>query len=75
MSEKAKLLEMVKNNVNLSGMFVDLLDELLEPALQKVVDSTENPFDNMAMTTLYPVLEKEMKKLVAEKLDGLFSVE
>lgn len=71
MSEREKLIAMVKKNIDINGIVVDLLDELLEPALQRIVDSTENPFDNMLMS-VYPILEQELKEAVKEKLDSLF---
>lgn len=73
MSEKEKLLALVKKNINLAGVFADLLDELLEPALQKVVADTSNPFDDMLMASVYPILEKELKELAAKKIDDLLS--
>lgn len=71
MSEREKLLKMVKERVDIGGIFADLLDELLEPALKKVVADSSNPFDDMLMASVYPVLEKELKELVAEKLNEL----
>ena len=37
-------LQILKNNINISGLIFDELDLVLEPALQKVVDDTANPF-------------------------------
>lgn len=73
MSEREKLLALVKKNINLAGVFADLLDELLEPALKKVVEDTSNPFDDMLMASVYPILEKELKELAAKKIDELLS--
>ena len=72
MSEREELKTMAKKNINLEGLFNDLMDKLLEPALQKVVDDSANPFDNMLMSA-YPFIEAEIKKAVKEKLDELFA--
>ena len=71
MSEKDKLLEIVKKRIDASGIFVDLLDELLEPALKKVVADTSNPLDDVLMQSIYPVLEQVIKDLADEKLKEL----
>ena len=65
-------LQILKNNINISGLIFDELDLVLEPALQKVVDDTANPFDNMLMVAVYPTLKLELQKLVKKKLDELF---
>lgn len=71
MSEKDKLLAIVKKRIDVSGIFVDLLDELLEPALKKVVADTSNPLDDVLMQSIYPVLEQVIKDLADEKLKEL----
>ena len=71
MSEKDKLLEIVKKRIDASGIFVDLLDELLEPALKKVVADTSNPLDDVLMQSIYPVLKQVIKDLADEKLKEL----
>ena len=64
---KDKLLASVLRNVNLSGMAADALDDALEPALQKVVDDSANPFDNMLMAAVYPALEAALKEELAKR--------
>lgn len=70
--DKAKVLEIVKQNINLGGLVADTLDEILEPALLKLVKSTSNPFDDALMATVYPLLEKELKELVEAGVNKLF---
>lgn len=72
MSERDVLKKMLKERIDLSGVVVDVLDEILEPALEKVVADTSNPFDDMIMATVYPVLSEKIKELAKEKLDDLF---
>jgi hypothetical protein len=66
-----KLLLLLLASIDLTKLSSGLLDEVLEPALQKVVDDTTNPFDNAAMAMLYPTLEAELKKLIAAKIAEL----
>lgn len=72
---KEKILEIVKKNVNLGGLVADTLDEVLEPALQKVVADSSNPLDDIAMAAIYPVLEKELNKLVEAQINKLFGTD
>lgn len=72
---KNQILGIVKKNINLGGLAADLLDEALEPALQKVVDDSSNPYDNMLMVSAYPILEKELKIKIEELVNELFKVE
>lgn len=65
--DKAKMLELALKHLNVPGLLADVIDEVLEPALQKVVDDSENSYDNMLMAAAYPVLEAEMKKVINEK--------
>lgn len=44
------------------------IDEVLEVELQKLVDDTSTPFDNIAKDALYPVLEKLLKEKIKEGL-------
>jgi len=68
---KKALVQIVKDNINLGGIASDVLDEVLEPALKKVVADTSNPLDDMLMASIYPVLEAELKKLVEEQINKL----
>ena len=59
---KKELLKILADNVNLKGIAYDMIDEVLEEALKKVVADSSNPFDDMLMASVYPILEKEVKK-------------
>lgn len=66
----------VEFKIDLKAIAHGLIDEVLEPALQKVVDDSTNPFDNAAMAMVYPTLEIELKKqldIQIEKLNALFA--
>ena len=70
--DKKKIFEMLKKNINIGGLAADILDEVLEPALQKVVDDTTNKLDDALMATIYPILEAEIKKQVEKLVNKLF---
>lgn len=67
--DKKKLVEILFKNFNYKGLIFDALDEALEPALKKVVEDSSNPFDDMLMASVYPILEKELKEYIEKKLD------
>lgn len=73
--KKAMMMSIIKKNINLGGLVSDLLDKALKPALQKVVDDSANPYDNMLMATAYPIMEQEIKAKVEEFVNKLFETE
>lgn len=48
-----------------------IIDEVLEPALDKMVADSSNPYDDMAKQALYPVLEQKVKEVIDEKLGAV----
>ena len=71
--DKDKLIAIALKNLNVGGFALDLLDQVLKPALDKMVADSENPYDDMLVAALYPVLDKEIKEKIAEmvaKLNG-----
>jgi hypothetical protein len=57
---KAKAIEILLKNFNIAGLGTDLLGILLKPALDEIVKSSENPYDDMAVAALYPVLSQAL---------------
>jgi hypothetical protein len=55
----------VKDCVDAERLAKLIVDELLEKALDKVVESTENSWDNAAKAMLFPLVAPELKKLIA----------
>jgi len=49
----------------MSEMVADVLDE----ALQKTVDDSKNPYDDLAKASLYPILEEKLLEVIEDKLD------
>ena len=43
--------------------------DIVHNALQKVVDDTENPYDNMLMATVEPMVQKELEAYVDKKIE------
>lgn len=65
---KDELVQILISNVNLKGIAFDLLDGVAGEALRNIVESSENKWDDALMASIYPVLEKELKRLIEEKL-------
>ena len=65
--DKEQLIKLVAKHVNVPGLVKDVLDEVVETALDKVVADSANPYDDMIKATLYPVLEAEVNNLVTKK--------
>jgi hypothetical protein len=60
--------EEIKEAIQLEGMADGLLDNVIEPVLDKIVEDSANPWDNQAKAMLYPLVSKELKKLIDEKI-------
>ena len=61
----------IKVSVKIKPVVDSLIDEVLEPALDKIVADSRNPFDNMLKASVYPALEKEMKEFAEKKIQEL----
>jgi len=70
--DKEKIIKLVFKNINLSGLFADALDEVLEPALKKIVEDSENTWDDGLMM-VYPMLEEQLKILITEEINKLMA--
>lgn len=64
MNEKLKK---VIDCVDLNKLAVVVVEEIVEDALKKVVEDTENKFAADAFAYVFPLLKKELLKLVEEK--------
>lgn len=61
----------VKLKISVKPVAMSLIDDVLEPAIDKIVADTKNPFDNMLKASVYPMLESEIKSGVSKAIDGL----
>jgi len=53
--------------LGLRKLILQLMDDAVKPALEKLVARTDTEFDNNAMAALYPLLREEIVK-VADRL-------
>jgi hypothetical protein len=67
MDIKEKMKNILLANVNVSGVALGVLDDIIEEALQRVVDNTSNPYDNMIKDMLWPLVRAEIARLLDEK--------
>ncbi len=68
---KGEVLKSVHDNLNVPGLVKDVLDKVVEPALDKLVKSTDNKFDDIAKAALYPILVDELNKQVQSLWDKI----
>lgn len=61
----------VKIKLGLSPIVDSLIDDVLEPALDKLVADTSNPFDNILKASVYPALESEIKSRIKDQISKL----
>lgn len=75
MFDKKTQLAILKKNINLGGLIADQVDLVLEPALDKVVANTTNPFDDMLKAAIYPTLREELQKLIEKHINSIFNAD
>lgn len=61
------LKEILLANVNIKGIAVSLLDGIVEPKLQELVNESSTPLDNILKDAVWPVLREK----ILEKVDDL----
>ena len=66
---KNKVLKLVVKHFNIKGFMLEMVADVLDEALDKVVADTKNPYDDMAKASLYPLIEAELLKVIEDKLD------
>jgi hypothetical protein len=59
---KTKIFKLIVKYFNLKQFLKDMVNEVLDEALEKVVQSTATPFDNAAKAALYPEVEKSFRR-------------
>lgn len=72
--QKKALFASIVNNINAPALLSDILKQILDPALEKIVQDSSNPFDNMLKAAIYPALEAELLKLAKEQWEKLLAV-
>ena len=69
-----KAVECVEVKINFVKLGELLIDDVIEAALDKVVANTDTPFDDQAKALIWPILEKEAKEILAEKVKDLEAI-
>jgi hypothetical protein len=69
MEIKKAALEIVAQSIDLKKLASGIVDQVVEEAIKKAVAKSATPLDDMAVAALWPVVEKELKDLIEEKLD------
>lgn len=69
--DKELLLALLKKHVNAPGLINDIIDEVVEKAIDKFIADSSNPYDDMLKAAIWPVIEKEVKEKLAELWAGL----
>ena len=64
-----KALEIVADSIDLKKLASGIIDEVLEEAIKKAVSKTPTPIDDSVVAILWPLIEKEIKQLIEDKLD------
>ncbi len=61
----------IKVSIKVSPLIDDLESKILEPSLQKLVDDSKMPFDNIVKSAIYPSLAKEIKERAKDEVKKL----
>lgn len=69
MEIKKDALKLVAESIDLKKLASGLIDNIVEEAIKKAVAKSPNQIDDMAVAALWPLVEKELKELIEEKLD------
>lgn len=64
----SKFKDIAIKNLDVAGLLKDSMSEILKPALDKMVADSANPYDDMAVAALFPVLEKALVEKIDEFL-------
>lgn len=73
MDVKSELIDAVYKNINAPGLVNQTLDKILEPSLQALAADSGNPFDDILMAAVYPLLEAELKRQAKKYWDLLLN--
>lgn len=62
-----------KKFLDMPGFLGGLMDHVLKAELQKIVDDTSNPFDNILFAAVYPTLADGVKQAIKTYWDALMA--
>lgn len=69
MDIKKAALEIVVESIDLKKLATGIVDQVLEEAIKNAVAKSENKIDDVVAPMLWPLIEKEVKQLIEDKLD------
>lgn len=64
--KKEQLLEIAKKRIDVPNLIFDLIDQIVEPALDRIVKSTETPIDDALKAAIYPLLRRAIEEEIKE---------
>jgi hypothetical protein len=69
---RQEIFALLLNRIDLKGLLInDLLDVVLKGALDKMVQDSSNPYDDLAVAALYPPLKKALEEQLVKLLADL----
>lgn len=69
------LKQIAHDHIKVPALFSDVLDEVLKPALDGLVQKSETPIDDAIVAALYPALSKGLKEEVGKLWEKLMAEE
>ena len=66
---KNAVLKLIVKHFNIKGFMSEMVADVLDEALEKMVQDSKNPYDNVAKASLYPVVEEKLLEVIEDKLD------
>ena len=75
MSKAEKVKASVLKNLDVPAVVADMMDDILEPALKKIVKDSSNALDDVLMAAIYPTLENEVKAMAVKYWEVLLAPE
>jgi len=66
---KQKVLKLVVKYFNIKGFMSEMVADVLDEALEEMVQDSKNPYDNIAKASMYPVIEEKLLEVIDKKLD------
>lgn len=61
----------IKLKIEIKPVVHKIIDQVIEPALDKLVADTKTQFDDIAKASVYPGLEAKAKEVIDEKIEEL----
>lgn len=66
---KDQIIKILLESVDLKKLACGVVDEIVEESLRRAVAKSDNKIDDAVMAALWPVIEREIKELINDKLD------